>query len=160
MNITHVEEEGPKRGFSLRGWNENLPRKGAKQEAGMERLGQSFSYMVITNKATLATTNVGTSHGNHRLNGMESRFAGKGLSGGTVGARAGPGWTVWWSPRRVWDFTSAPAEDGVDGSLPFILRLTKFDQRLELSNTWWSMNEMQLPSTPNKCPTTKTEYWD
>jgi len=29
---THVEEEGPKRGFSLRGWNENLPRKEATQE--------------------------------------------------------------------------------------------------------------------------------
>lgn len=67
LTETHVEEEGPRRGFSLRGWNENLPRNPPTQEA--EFLGQLLTYIEIENTTELATTNIGTSHGTHFLNG-------------------------------------------------------------------------------------------
>jgi len=60
-----VEEEGPRRGFSLRGWKENLPKEGATQEPELE--GQSLTYMTAIKTATLATTNKGTSHGTQFL---------------------------------------------------------------------------------------------
>lgn len=54
-----VSEEGPRRGFSLVGWKEKRPRKGAKQAE--ECLGQSFRYMVARKTATLAAVMSGTS---------------------------------------------------------------------------------------------------
>lgn len=67
---THVEEEGPNRGFSLNGWKENLPKKRATQE--LDRLGQLFTYMEIRKTTTLATTNVGIIHGIHLRKGRNS----------------------------------------------------------------------------------------
>lgn len=55
---THVVEEGPKRGFSLRGSKDSLPRNLATQEPSV-CLGQLLTYMVTMNTATLATTNMG-----------------------------------------------------------------------------------------------------
>lgn len=56
-NCTYVEEEGPKRGFSLNGWKENLPRNPATQSSSC--LGQLLKYMTTTNITILATTNKG-----------------------------------------------------------------------------------------------------
>lgn len=80
---TYVEEEGPRRGFSLRGWNENLPRKRTTQEE--LRLGQSFTDMVTANTTTFAATIAGTSHGAHLCRG---RGGGSGLRGGGGAATA------------------------------------------------------------------------
>lgn len=62
--------EGPKSGFSDRGWKENLP----KYELNTHRSapffsGQLFTYMLYTNVTTLAMKKTGTSHGNHDLGG-------------------------------------------------------------------------------------------
>lgn len=113
---TDVEEEGPKRGFSLRGWKENLPRKEATHEElpVKECLGQSFMYMVTMKTTMLANTNVGTSQGNQRLKRLKlwSSTAG-GFCGDGKDLRAGVS-------RRGWTFTSTLVEDG---SLPIMLLL-------------------------------------
>lgn len=96
---THVEGEGPRRGFSLRGWNENLPRNVPMQEA--ELLGQSLTYIVIENRTELTTTNTGTSHGIHFLNGrnwpnpVEGVLDGRDLAAAAEGSTAGSPWREW-----------------------------------------------------------------
>lgn len=60
-----MSEEGPRRGFSLVGWKEKRPRKGAKQAE--ECLGQSFRYMVARKTATLAAVMSGTSQAECRF---------------------------------------------------------------------------------------------
>lgn len=67
-----VFEEGPRSGFSLRDWKENLPRKRAIQ--GSEFLGQSLTYIVTPKITTLATTKQGMIHATQRLNGLKSSF--------------------------------------------------------------------------------------
>lgn len=51
-------------------WKENLPKNLATQE--VEFFGQLLTYMVVTKRTMLATTKAGTSHGAHRLNGLNS----------------------------------------------------------------------------------------
>lgn len=137
---THVEEEGPKRGFSLRGWKENLPRKEPTQESRGEFLGQSFTYMVTMNTTMLVTTKVGTSHGNHCLKSLKSRSwvggGGDGLrtGGGGVGGEPRPWWTVE-SSRRGSTLTSTLPPYG-SFSLP-IMMIDPFHQRFQLFNTLW-----------------------
>lgn len=50
----HVEEEGPRRGFSKKGWKEKRPRA-RRAQSPAERPGQSLTNMV-TKKATRWTT--------------------------------------------------------------------------------------------------------
>lgn len=101
---THVEEEGPRRGFSLRGWNENLPKNLPTQEA--EFLGQSLTYIEIVNRTELATTNTGTSHGTHFLNGRYwPNSVGEVPDGRDLAAA---GWNSG-SPWREWTLISMPA---------------------------------------------------
>jgi hypothetical protein len=87
-----VDEEGPRRGFSLRVWKENLPKNLAMQE--VEFLGQLFTYMVTTKSAMFATTKLGTSHGTHRLNTLNSSPLPTARGADDVVAGAGlTGWT-------------------------------------------------------------------
>lgn len=66
---TYAEEDGPKKGFSLNGWNENLRRSFATQSplAPVAVLGQSLMNITMTKTATLATTITGISHDVHWL---------------------------------------------------------------------------------------------
>lgn len=63
----YVREEGPKRGLPRRGSKESLPRKVATQRrlGPWECAGQLLTNIVTTKTATLATTNIGTSHDVH-----------------------------------------------------------------------------------------------
>lgn len=71
--------EGPRRGFSLKGWKENLPSWLAKRQTSLSNLeGQSLRYMVYTNIATLVTKMSGTSHGVHSLGGGGRKVGGGG----------------------------------------------------------------------------------
>jgi len=91
---THVKEEGPKRGFSLSGWKENLPRKGATQVPWNAFSGQSLTYIVTMKITTLANTKVGISHGTHCLKSLKSR------------SRVTGGFDDDGDPRRGWTLTS------------------------------------------------------
>lgn len=101
----YAVEEGPSRGFSLKGWKESLPRKRATQET--EFLGQLLIYMVITNITMLATTNTGINQGNHFLKCLISLYSGSGWGPEVVvgeeeetgGVWPPTGWTVL-PPRR------------------------------------------------------------
>lgn len=62
---TYEVEEGPRSGFSLKGWKENRPRKRAIQET--EFLGQLLTYIVIMNITILAMTKEGIIQGAHFL---------------------------------------------------------------------------------------------
>lgn len=110
-----MEEEGPRRGFSLRVWNENLPKNLATQE--VEFLGQLLTYMVTTKSAMFATTKVGTSHGNHRLNGLNSSPLSARIAGccdDDVVAGVGSNGCTALAPRRGWTLISIwPSEDEV-----------------------------------------------
>jgi hypothetical protein len=91
----YVDEEGPRRGLSLRVWKENLPKNLATQE--VEFLGQLLTYMVTTKSAMFATTKLGTSHGTHRLNALNSSPPPPPTASGAddVVAEAGlTGWTL------------------------------------------------------------------
>ena len=63
----YVEEDGPKRGFSLRGWNENLRRNLGTQSplAPATVLGQSLMNMTTMKTAIQAKTMTGVSHAVH-----------------------------------------------------------------------------------------------
>jgi len=81
---THVNNEGPRRGFSWKGWKENRPKNRAMHEK--ELLGQLFSYMVMMKTITLAITKKGINQGIHFLkcfislySTMASTFEGKDL---------------------------------------------------------------------------------
>ena len=81
---TYVNNEGPRRGFSWKGWKENRPKNRAMHEN--ELLGQSFSYMVMMKTITLAITKQGINQGIHFLkcfislySTMASTFEGKDL---------------------------------------------------------------------------------
>lgn len=62
-----MEEDGPKRGFSLRGWNENLRRNLGTQSplAPATVLGQSLMNMATMKTAIQAKTMTGVSHAVH-----------------------------------------------------------------------------------------------
>lgn len=66
----YVEEEGPRRGFSLKGWKERRPKKVAMQET--EFLGQLLTYMVMKNMIVLAITKAGIIQGTHFLKCLTS----------------------------------------------------------------------------------------
>lgn len=59
--------EGPRRGLSLKGWNENLPRSSYKIHLSGRPVvpGQSLMYMVRPNITMLATNTRGRNHANH-----------------------------------------------------------------------------------------------
>lgn len=91
MLDAYVAEEGPRRGFSLVGWKENLPRNLATQgEPPVTKcLGQSLTYIVMRKRTMFATTITGTSHGEWLLYGLPLPFnRGGGTDGEGVGCTA------------------------------------------------------------------------
>lgn len=124
---THVKEEGPKRGFSLSGWNENLPRKGATQVPWNAFSGQSLTYIVKMKTTTLANTKVGISHGTHCLKSLKSR------SRVTGGFDDDDG-----DPRRGWTLTSTvvPPCGFLPPLMMMIFFLYPFEQRFQIFNTF------------------------
>lgn len=126
----HVEEDGPRSGFSLRGWNENLPKKSATQES--EFLGQLLMNIVIKNMAMLTTTNVGTIHGNHLLNGLNSLHKCCCCRGGAEAAASpiGDGTAVWTTLSRRRGCILISISD-VGGSKPI------FTAQIRISTSTW-----------------------
>lgn len=60
--------EGPRRGFSLKGSKENLPRYSVKRQTSLLMYaGQSLIYMEYTNITIFTTKINGTNHGVHIL---------------------------------------------------------------------------------------------
>lgn len=94
-----MEEEGPRRGFSLVGWKEKRPRKEATQEE--ECWGQLLTDIVMIKSIMLAAVIRGTSQGEWLL----FLYAHGGLAlglGVTAGERpgggGGVGTVIWSSP--------------------------------------------------------------
>lgn len=67
---SYVEDEGPRSGFSLNGWKDNLPRNLPTHE--LEFFGQLLIYIVTEKTNTFATKNSGTSHGDQLLKARTS----------------------------------------------------------------------------------------
>jgi hypothetical protein len=65
VRIVYAAEEGPRRGLSERGWKERRPKEGRMHLPLLGGLflcaGQSFTYMVTTNKRKLMVTTTGMS---------------------------------------------------------------------------------------------------
>lgn len=59
--VTYLDWEGPKRGFSERGWNENLPRVGRAQSP-WELVQQSLTSIVAMKTPMSIITNTDTTH--------------------------------------------------------------------------------------------------
>lgn len=59
--------EGPRRGFSLKGWKENRPKTFERRHSRSLPMcaGQLLAYIEYENNATLTTNTSGTSHGIH-----------------------------------------------------------------------------------------------
>lgn len=95
-----MDDDGPRRGFSLKGWNENLPRNVAMQE--IEFLGQLLTYMVMMNMMTLTITNEGINHTTHFLKCLISRYTGGVAGAGEVngGVSMSTGCTMLWFRRE------------------------------------------------------------
>jgi hypothetical protein len=68
-----VEDEGPKRGFSLRGWNENLP-KNFRVQLSPKSLGQSLINIATRNITIFSTTNSEIMHELLLLLGLASKY--------------------------------------------------------------------------------------
>ena len=61
VKISYMEDKGPKRGFSLRGWNEHLP-KNLRLQLSPKSLGQSLINIATTNTTIFNTTNSAVIH--------------------------------------------------------------------------------------------------
>lgn len=100
----------------MKGWKENRPKNRAMQDT--EFLGQSFTYMVMTNITVLATTKVGTSHGAQLLTCFTSRDT-TGLGVAPAAAGTSTGCTAF-APRceltRTWISEAEEEERGGRGS--------------------------------------------
>lgn len=71
---SYVSAAGPRRGFSLKGWKENLFKKGKRHFSPV--VGQSLTYIVYMNMATLTTNTIGMSHGTHGFGGGGHKWGG------------------------------------------------------------------------------------
>lgn len=74
MRISYVGMEGPRRGFSLKGWKESLPRYSEKRHLSIPALvdGQSLTYIVYTKIPISAA----------KMRGMSQEHHGSGATGG------------------------------------------------------------------------------